>query len=121
LVIAIVWYHFARDTPRQHASVTQQERAHIEAGVPVRIEGAMPPVPWAKIFSSKNVWGTALAYAGFGYAATIFSTWFFIYLKDGRGFDLKSSAILGTYAALHRNHRLLPFGRRHQRRTGETL
>jgi len=96
LMIAIVWYHFARDTPRQHASVTPEERAHIEAGVPVRIEGAMPPVPWAKIFSSKNVWGTALAYVGFGYAATIFSTWFFIYLKDGRGFDLKSSAILGT-------------------------
>ncbi len=96
LLIAIVWYHFARDTPRQHAKVTPQERAHIEAGVPVRIEGAMPPVPWAKIFSSKNVWGTALAYVGFGYAATIFSTWFFIYLKNGRGFDLKSSALLGT-------------------------
>lgn len=95
-LIAIVWYHFARDTPRQHAGVTPEERAHIEAGVPVRIEGAMPPVPWAKIFSSKNVWGTALAYVGFGYAATIFSTWFFIYLRDGRGFDLKSSAILGT-------------------------
>ena len=93
LLIAIVWYHFAR---ARYASVTSEERAHIEAGVPVRIEGVMPPVPWAKIFSSKNVWGTALAYVGFGYAATIFSTWFFIYLKDGRGFDLKSSAILGT-------------------------
>jgi ACS family glucarate transporter-like MFS transporter len=95
LMIAVVWYRFARDTPRQHAGVTPEERATIEAGVPVRIEGAMPPVPWARIFSSRNVWGTALAYVGFGYAATIFSTWFFIYLKDGRGFDLKSSAILG--------------------------
>jgi MFS transporter, ACS family, glucarate transporter len=55
----------------------------------------MPPVPWLKIFSSRNVLGTALAHAGFGYNATIFSTWFFIYLKDGRGFDLKTSAILG--------------------------
>jgi ACS family glucarate transporter-like MFS transporter len=95
LVIAVIWYRAARDTPSQHAKVTLQERAHIEAGLPVRIEGAMPPVPWAKIFSSRDVWGTALAYVGFGYAATIFSTWFFIYLKDGRGFDLKSSALLG--------------------------
>jgi MFS transporter, ACS family, glucarate transporter len=96
LLIAIVWYRFARDTPRQHSGVTPQERAHIEAGVPVRIEGPMPPVPWRRIFTSIDVWGTALAYVGFGYAATIFSTWFFIYLKDGRGFDLKSSALLGT-------------------------
>ena len=95
LVIAVCWYSSARDIPAQHASVTPQELAHIRAGLPVPIEGAMPPVPWRKIFSSRDVWGTALAYAGFCYNATIFSTWFFIYLKDGRGFDLKSSALLG--------------------------
>jgi ACS family glucarate transporter-like MFS transporter len=95
LVIAVFWYSAARDVPAQHPSVTPQEMAHIEAGLPVRMEGPMPPVPWAKVFSSKDVWSTALAYAGFGYNATIFSTWFFIYLKDGRGFDLKSSALLG--------------------------
>ena len=95
LVVAVCWYAAARDTPARHSRVTPQELAHIQAGLPVRIEGAAPPVPWAKIFTSKDVWGTALAYAGFGYAATIFSTWFFLYLKDGRGFDLKSSAVLG--------------------------
>jgi len=95
LVIAIFWYWAARDTPAQHAKVTRTELAYIRAGLPVQIEGAMPPVPWKKIFTSKDSWGTALAYAGFGYAATIFSTWFFIYLKDGLGFDLKSSAVLG--------------------------
>ena len=95
LVIAAAWYAAARDVPAQHASVTPQEMAHIQAGLPARMEGAVPPVPWAKIFTSIDVWGTALAYVGFGYAATIFNTWFFIYLKDGRGFDLKSSAVLG--------------------------
>jgi ACS family glucarate transporter-like MFS transporter len=37
-----------------------------------------------------------LAYIAFGYVAFIFHTWFFIYLKDGRGLDLKSSALLGV-------------------------
>lgn len=96
LMIAVVWYWTARDIPARHPLVTPQELRHIEAGLPVKIEGPMPPVPWRAIFTSKDVWGTALAYVGFGYAATIFSTWFFIYLKDGRGFDLKSSALLGT-------------------------
>ncbi len=95
LVVAALWYAAARDVPAQHPAVTPEEIAHIQAGLPARMEGAMPPVPWAKIFTSIDVWGTALAYVGFGYAATIFNTWFFIYLKDGRGFDLKSSAVLG--------------------------
>jgi ACS family glucarate transporter-like MFS transporter len=95
LVIAAFWYASARDVPAQHARVTPQETAHIKAGQPVPIEGPMPAVPWRTIFSSRDVWGTALAYAGFCYNATIFSTWFFIYLKDGRGFDLKSSAFFG--------------------------
>ena len=95
LVIAVFWYLAARDVPAQHTRVTPQEMEHIQAGLPVQIKCPMPPVPWAKIFSSTDVWGTALAYGGFCYTATIFSTWFFIYLKDGRGFDLKSSALLG--------------------------
>ena len=96
LVIAVFWFSAARDTPAQHSRVTHSEMAHIQADLPVAIEGVMPPVPWAKIFTSRDVWGTALAYVGFGYTATIFHTWFFIYLKDGRGFDLKSSALLGV-------------------------
>jgi MFS transporter, ACS family, glucarate transporter len=95
LVIAVFWFSAARDLPAEHSRVTPQELAHIQAGLPVGMEGRMPPVPWAKVFTSIDVWGTALAYVGFGYAATIFHTWFFIYLKDGRGFDLKSSAVLG--------------------------
>ncbi|MEO8302056.1 MAG: MFS transporter [Rhizomicrobium sp.] len=95
LVIAFAWYRAARDLPGQHAKVTPEELAHIQAGQPVKMEGKAPPVPWGQVFSSIDVWCTALAYVGFGYAATIFHTWFFIYLKEGRGFDLKSSAVLG--------------------------
>ena len=95
LAIACLWYRAARDIPAQHSWVTPQEMAHIQAGLPVEIGTSRPPVPWGRIFSSKDTWGTALAYVGFGYAATIFSTWFFIYLKEGRGFDMKSSAVLG--------------------------
>ena len=95
LAMAAVWYKVARDTPAEHPTVTAAEKAHILAGMPVKVEGPMPPVPWLKIFTSIDVWGTTLAYVAFGYVAFIFHTWFFIYLKDGRGLDLKSSALLG--------------------------
>jgi len=96
IVVAAIWYWLARDTPAEHPSVTPAEKAHIKAGQPVKVEGPMPPVPWLKIFTSRDVWGVTLAYVAFGYVAFIFHTWFFIYLKDGRGLDLKSSALLGT-------------------------
>ena len=95
LVIAVFWYR-RRATRRPSIPRSRPRRmAHILAGLPVKMEGTMPPVPWLQIFTSIDVWGTTLAYVAFGYVAFIFHTWFFIYLKDGRGFDLKSSAVLG--------------------------
>ena len=95
LIVAAIWYYVARDTPAEHPKVTDAEKAHIKAGQPVKVEGVMPAVPWVRIFTSIDVWGTTLAYVAFGYVAFIFHTWFFIYLKDGRGLDLKSSALFG--------------------------
>ena len=95
LIIAAIWYKAARDTPAEHPKVTAEEKAHILADMPLKVEGVMPAVPWLKIFTSMDVWGVTLAYIAFGYVAFIFHTWFFIYLKDGRGLDLKSSALFG--------------------------
>jgi len=96
LVIAAIWYKVARDTPAEHPKVTAEERAHIMADMPLKVEGVMPAVPWSRIFTSVDVWGATIAYIAFCYVAFIFHTWFFIYLKDGRGLDLKSSALFGT-------------------------
>ncbi len=95
LVIAVIWYRAARDTPAEHPKVTAAEKAHIMEDMPLKVEGKMPAVPWLSIFTSKDVWGAALAYIAFCYVAFIFHTWFFIYLKDARGLDLKSSALFG--------------------------
>lgn len=96
LIVAAIWWYVARDTPAEHPSVTAEEKAHIAAGQPVKIEGPIGKVPWLRIFTSIDVIGTAIAYLAFCYVAFIFHTWFFIYLRDGRGLDLKSSALLGT-------------------------
>lgn len=95
LIVAGIWWRAARDKPAQHSRVTPEERAYIE-GALAPAELTMAPVPWRRIFTSIDVWGTTLAYVAFGYVAFIFHTWFFIYLKDGRGLDLKSSALFGT-------------------------
>ena len=96
LVICVIWYRLGRDTPAEHPKVTQEELAHIKAGLPVKMEGHMPPVPWKKIFTSRDMWCVTLAYVAFGYVAFLFHTWFFPYVKGGLHFDMKKSIFLSV-------------------------
>src|ERR1017187_2597497 len=98
LAAGVVWYWLARDRPEDHPRVTTQETALIEQGLPeppAELEIGKP-LPWRVIFGSKDVLAIAFSYFTYGYAAWIFFAWFFIYLSDVRGLDLKSSSYYAT-------------------------
>jgi ACS family glucarate transporter-like MFS transporter len=90
LVAGAVWLAIARDKPQQHPWVKTSEANHICAGLPDRGESSR--LPWRAILRSKNVLAVTLSYFCYGYVAYIFFTWFFIYLSQVRGLDLKSSS-----------------------------
>ena len=50
-------------------------------------------MPWRRILSSRDVWALTLSYFTFGYVVWIFFSWFFIYLAEVRGLNLKTSAL----------------------------
>lgn len=54
--------------------------------------GARPPTPWANVFLSKEVLALTASYFSFCYVAWIFFSWFYIYLVEVRGLNLKVSA-----------------------------
>ncbi len=95
IVVAIIWYAVARDRPQDHARVSPAELAHIEGGLPPAPPAEQVSIPWRAILSSRNVWGLFLSYFAFGYVIWIFFSWFFIYLAEARGLDLKASALYG--------------------------
>lgn len=95
LIAAAIWYAIARDRPQDHPAVDAAELAHIEAGLPAIDDSAAGPIPWRAILTSRSVWGLFLSYFAFGYVIWIFFSWFFIYLAEARGLDLKSSALFG--------------------------
>lgn len=95
LIAGTAWYVFARDTPEEHVGISSLELAHIQAGRTVTSKMNHRGIPWY-ILESKAVWAITLAYFCFGYIAWIFFTWFFIYLRNVRGLDLKSSASYTT-------------------------
>ncbi len=94
IVVAILWYWLARDTPRRHPWITEKELGHIEAGIPASTRGVGKgkTVSWGTIFRNRPILFVTASYFAFGYTAWIFFTWFFKYLKDVRGLDLKASA-----------------------------
>jgi len=98
LVAGTIWYLAARDTPRQHNSVSREELATIEAGLTlVARPGAEPEqakqlISWKRVLKNKEVWAVTVSYFCYGYVAWIFFSWFYRYLAKVRGLDLKTSA-----------------------------
>ena len=97
LLAGAVWYLASRDRPEAHPLVSPSELRLIEEGIPKRAgAGTAGLVSWAAILGSPSVWALSISYYCFGYVAWIFFGWFFIYLAQVRGLNLKSSAFYAT-------------------------
>lgn len=104
IAVGLFWYLVARDTPEEHPGITAGELERIvrgrgdavsagQAAISPPSPSRKPATPWAKIFSSKEVLALTGSYFAFCYVAWIFFSWFYIYLVQVRGLNLKSSAI----------------------------
>jgi ACS family glucarate transporter-like MFS transporter len=96
-----VWWVFARDTPEDHPGVSRSELKEIRAGLSSALSSeplespALPrnaTISWRAIFARKDLAALMMGYFSFGYIAWVFFSWFFLYLAQVRGFNLKASA-----------------------------
>lgn len=95
LVVGLVWFIAARDTPAEHPRVSASELALIHSGLSSAAAGQVrshPLIPWRTVLRSKEVLAITLSYFSFGYVAWIFFSWFYTYLAQVRGLNLKASA-----------------------------
>jgi ACS family glucarate transporter-like MFS transporter len=103
VVAGIVWWYAARDTPEEHPAVSPSELKKIQDGLEsyqaVAAAGgtgtqkpAQVGISWRAIFHRRDLAALMVGYFGFGYIAWIFFSWFFLYMAQVRGFDLKESA-----------------------------
>jgi MFS transporter, ACS family, glucarate transporter len=95
LFAGTVWYFVARDTPEVHTLVSASELAHIQTGRTAKSAND-GQIAWGAIVGSKEVQAVTLSYFCFGYVAWIFFNWFFSYLANVRGLNLKASALYTT-------------------------
>jgi ACS family glucarate transporter-like MFS transporter len=96
-----VWWWLARDTPEEDPKVSPSELNTIRQGITA--DAAVKPgepssgrvvIPWGAILSRRDLPALIICYFGFGYTAWIFFSWFFLYMAQVRGFNLKSSALI---------------------------
>jgi ACS family glucarate transporter-like MFS transporter len=99
-IAGAVWWIFARDTPEEHPGVSRAELKEIRNGLGyaratksfVRTEPEREPISWKAIFARRDLAALMAGYFSFGYIAWVFFSWFFLYMAQVRGFDLKQSA-----------------------------
>jgi ACS family glucarate transporter-like MFS transporter len=101
VIAGAVWWWAARDTPEEDPKVSPSELAIIRQGIVADADvkagqgGGSAPVAisWRAILSRRDLPALIISYFGFGYTAWIFFSWFFLYMAQVRGFNLKASAL----------------------------
>jgi len=88
----VIWYTFARNTPREHPGVSASELAAIESRLTLAPAGRAGLLSWKDALRSSEVRALTISYFCYGYVAWIFFSWFFTYVSKVRGLNLKASA-----------------------------
>ncbi len=97
LIAGAVWFTMARDTPKEHPSVSDMELERIESGLTLargQQDRSEPGrlLSWKQALGSGEVLALTISYFCYGYVAWIFFSWFFTYISKVRGLNLKASA-----------------------------
>src|SRR4051812_45170328 len=96
IVWAGVWHLYYCGIPREHLGVNSAERDKIEAVLGPAPKNR-PPIPWALILGSRQMWVLAAMYFCYGYCINMFLAWYPKYLDGARGYTL---AEMGFFASL---------------------
>jgi len=101
-VLGVVWtvifYFWFRDTPREHRSVNAAELELLKDND--LHEGGHSGMPWGKLVTSPTMWLLWAQYFCLSYGWYFYVTWLPTYLRDARGMDIKSNAVMGWLAGI---------------------
>lgn len=103
IIGASVWWLIARDRPEDHPAVSPAEQREIREGLmalstaPGAEQTAKQSedrkIHWRAMFSRIDIVAMMVSYFAYGYASWIFFSWFYLYMTESRGLNLKTSAL----------------------------
>ena len=95
---ATVWWTIARDRPEDHPSVSPAEQLEIREGLTSFAttagvaHGSERRISWSALFSRIDLPALMVSYFALGYTSWVFFSWFYLYMAQARGLNLKTSA-----------------------------
>lgn len=95
---ACVWWVIARDRPADHPKVSPTEQQEIEQGLTAFATTATAAhvaehrISWRAILSRIDLPALMVGYFALGYTSWVFLSWFYLYMAQARGLNLKTSA-----------------------------
>ena len=104
LVIGLLWWWYARDNPRDHASVNDLEAEFILDGRDEKQldsldhspEAGPGPSPWLQVLRNRDVLLLTLSYAFMNFVFYFVFNWFFYYLVEVRGFSATDAGFVAS-------------------------
>jgi sugar phosphate permease len=84
-LLALVWYGYYRNRPREHRGVNEEE---LKAIGPVAAAGAKVAagIPWRRILRSRDLWYLSSMYFCYGWVVWMYLLWLPTYLVEARHF-----------------------------------
>jgi MFS family permease len=92
VVWAIFFYRWYRDNPRDNPRVNAAELRLMRGSD--ELAGGHGDVPWAKLIRSRTVWLLCGQYFCLSYGWYFYITWLPTYLKESRGLEISTGALL---------------------------
>jgi MFS transporter, ACS family, glucarate transporter len=92
VVWAVIFYRWFRDNPLENPSMNAAERDLLRDIEP---PAEHAPAPWGAMISSPHVWLLCIQYFCLSYGWYFYITWLPTYLRESRGLNLGTSALLG--------------------------
>lgn len=95
ILLAIAWYYFATDSPRDSKYVNLAEANHIESGR--QPAGPAEIAPWRDFIASSQFWAIGIQFFIADYIMYVFLTWLPMYLMEARNFSLTGMGIAASF------------------------
>jgi MFS transporter, ACS family, glucarate transporter len=88
LGLAIAWYYFVTESPRDNQFVTEKEADYIEADL--QLTQIKSIAPWRNFITSSQFWAIGIQFFVTDYIMYVFLAWLPLYLMEARNFSLTS-------------------------------
>ncbi len=92
-IIAVIYYWYVTDDPKDHPRISEAELSLIKSGRPSAEDGPQKGA-WKHALKNKNVLLITISYFCMNYVFYLFFNWFFFYLVDVKGFSAADAGML---------------------------